>query len=59
MKRFMLRVREKGPSSEQSGTIREIEAGKIICLAQNYPKHAAEMKSTPPKLPYFFLKPTT
>lgn len=36
-----------------------MEAGKIICLAQNYPKHAREMKSTPPKLPYFFLKPGT
>lgn len=49
---FQLRVRyDEG--------IKEIEAGKIICLAQNYPKHAREMKSTPPKLPYFFLKPRT
>ncbi len=39
--------------------VEEIPAGKIICLAQNYPKHAEEMKSTPPALPYFFLKPTS
>jgi len=33
--------------------------GKIICLAQNYHKHAEEMSSTVPPLPYFFLKPDT
>lgn len=37
----------------------KVPVGKIICLAQNYPKHSAEMKSTPPPWPYFFLKPTT
>ena len=36
-----------------------LPVGKIICLAQNYPKHSAEMSSTPPPLPYFFLKPAT
>ena len=39
--------------------VTELQAGKIICLAQNYPKHASEMKSTLPALPYFFLKPGT
>ncbi len=41
------------------GSQKKIKAGKIICLAQNYYKHAKEMNSTLPKLPYFFLKPTT
>ncbi len=36
-----------------------LPVGKVICLAQNYPKHSAEMKSTPPPWPYFFLKPAT
>lgn len=49
---FMLQI-------EDDAGITELEAGKIICLAQNYPKHASEMKSTPPALPYFFLKPGT
>lgn len=52
MTHFILTINEGADS-------REIEAGKIICLAQNYPKHANEMKSTPPALPYFFLKPGT
>jgi len=37
----------------------KIPVGKIICLAQNYHKHAEEMRSTVPPLPYFFLKPAT
>jgi acylpyruvate hydrolase len=57
MSGFMLKVR--GIDGTNGGGITEIEAGKIICLAQNYPKHAAEMKSTLPALPYFFLKPGT
>jgi acylpyruvate hydrolase len=32
---------------------------KIVCLLKNYEAHAVEMKSTPPKEPDFFLKPTT
>lgn len=36
-----------------------IPVGKVICLAQNYHKHAVEMRSTVPPLPYFFLKPGT
>ena len=42
-----------------TGPATEIPIGKIICLAQNYPKHSAEMNSTPPPWPYFFLKPAT
>lgn len=37
----------------------EISVGKIACLLRNYRAHAAEMKSAPPKEPYFFLKPAT
>lgn len=49
---FRLKVR-------RGEAIEELDAGKIICLAQNYPKHIEEMKSTRPDLPYFFLKPET
>ena len=41
------------------GTEKRIKVGKIICLGQNYPKHAKEMGSRAPSLPHFFLKPTT
>ena len=41
------------------GSDKQLPVGKIICLAQNYPRHSAEMKSTPPAWPYFFLKPST
>jgi acylpyruvate hydrolase len=37
----------------------ELKVGKIICLLRNYRAHAAEMKSAPPKEPYFFIKPST
>lgn len=37
----------------------EVKVGKIICLLRNYRAHAAEMKSEPPKEPYFFIKPST
>jgi 2-keto-4-pentenoate hydratase/2-oxohepta-3-ene-1,7-dioic acid hydratase in catechol pathway len=55
MNRFHLRLRSNDSVKER----KELEAGKVICLAQNYPKHAHEMKSTPPALPYFFIKPTS
>ena len=32
---------------------------KIVCLLKNYEAHAAEMKSSAPKEPDYFLKPTT
>jgi len=41
------------------GSDETIAVGKVICLAQNYHKHAVEMRSTVPPLPYFFLKPRT
>lgn len=41
------------------GSPEPIPAGKILCIGQNYPAHAKEMQSTPPKEPVFFLKPTT
>lgn len=37
----------------------DVTVGKIVCLLRNYRAHAAEMKSAPPKEPYFFLKPST
>lgn len=37
----------------------DVKVGKIICLLRNYRAHAAEMKSEPPKEPYFFIKPST
>ncbi|MFH0815616.1 MAG: fumarylacetoacetate hydrolase family protein [Methanobacteriota archaeon] len=37
----------------------EVRVGKIVCLLRNYRAHAAEMKSAPPKEPFFFLKPST
>jgi acylpyruvate hydrolase len=37
----------------------EVAVGKIVCLLRNYGAHAAEMRSAPPKEPYFFLKPST
>ncbi len=36
-----------------------IQVSKLICLAQNYKRHALEMGSTPPELPFFFFKPAT
>ena len=41
------------------GSHQIVEIGKFICLAQNYHKHAVEMNSTLPPLPYFFLKPNS
>ncbi|MCS7297033.1 MAG: fumarylacetoacetate hydrolase family protein [Bacteroidia bacterium] len=32
---------------------------KIICIARSYPLHAAEMGTSPPQKPIFFLKPST
>lgn len=37
----------------------DVKVGKIVCLLRNYRAHAAEMKSEPPKEPYFFIKPST
>ena len=36
-----------------------LPVGKIIGVGQNYARHAAEMKSTPPGEPMLFLKPST
>jgi len=33
------------------------DLGHIICLGQNYKRHAKEMGSEPPDIPYFFYKP--
>ena len=52
MRNVLLRGPEPYPATGMA-------VGKIICLAQNYPKHSAEMRSTPPPWPYFFLKPVT
>jgi 2-keto-4-pentenoate hydratase/2-oxohepta-3-ene-1,7-dioic acid hydratase in catechol pathway len=41
------------------GSQESIQVSKVICLAQNYKRHAKEMGSTPPELPYFFFKPST
>lgn len=36
-----------------------IRPGKLICVGQNYAKHAAEMGSAVPEQPVLFLKPST
>ncbi len=36
-----------------------LPVGKIIGVGQNYARHAAEMKSSPPAEPMLFLKPST
>ena len=38
---------------------RKYTVGKVLCLAQNYAKHAKEMGGTPPPAPVIFLKPST
>lgn len=38
---------------------KEFAVGKILCLGQNYAKHAKEMGSSPPSSPIIFLKPST
>lgn len=38
---------------------REIQIGKIVCLAKSYKKHAQEMKSDITEDPLFFLKPAS
>ncbi len=47
----MVDVRVRGGGS--------VKVGKIVCLLRNYRAHAAEMKSAPPREPFFFLKPAT
>ena len=36
---------------------KQVDIGKIICLARTYQKHAQEMKTTVPEDPLLFLKP--
>lgn len=36
-----------------------VKPGKLLCIGRNYAKHAAEMKSSVPKQPMVFLKPST
>lgn len=38
---------------------KEVEIGKIVCLARTYRKHAEEMGSTVPDEPLIFLKPAS
>ena len=38
---------------------RKYTVGKVLCLAQNYAKHAKEMGGIPPPAPVIFLKPST
>ncbi len=39
--------------------MRDINIGKIVCLARTYKKHAEEMKSELPENPLLFLKPAS
>jgi acylpyruvate hydrolase len=39
------------------GSPAPIPVGKIVCIGQNYAKHAKEMNFDLPKVPVFFLKP--
>ncbi|KAI1431702.1 hypothetical protein GGR50DRAFT_43462 [Xylaria sp. CBS 124048] len=34
-------------------------AGKVVCIGRNYADHIAELNSTRPKQPFYFLKPTS
>lgn len=36
-----------------------VRPSKLLCIGQNYAKHAAEMKSAVPEEPVIFLKPST
>lgn len=38
---------------------KKIRVGKVVALAKNYVAHAAEMKSSAPPKPVFFIKPST
>jgi 2-keto-4-pentenoate hydratase/2-oxohepta-3-ene-1,7-dioic acid hydratase in catechol pathway len=38
---------------------RVLNIGKLICLARTYKKHAEEMKSEIPKVPFLFFKPAS
>jgi 2-keto-4-pentenoate hydratase/2-oxohepta-3-ene-1,7-dioic acid hydratase in catechol pathway len=42
-----------------AGSGESVAVGKVICLLRSYEAHAAEMKSTVPAEPEFFLKPST
>ena len=37
----------------------QVHVGKILCIGQNYARHAAEMDAQVPKQPVVFLKPPT
>lgn len=52
MREFFLKIQNEN-SKEY------LKPAKVICIAQNYPKHAEEMKSSIPRYPYFFIKPDT
>ncbi|ARA92802.1 isomerase/hydrolase [Rhodothermaceae bacterium RA] len=41
------------------GQASAIRPGKLLCIGQNYARHAAEMKSRVPDKPMIFLKPST
>jgi 2-keto-4-pentenoate hydratase/2-oxohepta-3-ene-1,7-dioic acid hydratase in catechol pathway len=38
---------------------KKLKVGKVVALAKNYVAHAAEMKSSAPPKPVFFIKPST
>ena len=40
-------------------TNKELQIGKLVCLARTYKKHAHEMKSEIPEKPILFLKPAS
>lgn len=41
------------------GLDKPVGVGKILCIGQNYARHAAEMNSEPPAEPMVFFKPST
>lgn len=41
------------------GSVEQFEIRKLICIGRNYADHAKEMKADVPKVPMFFLKPST
>jgi len=43
----------------KNGYAKELQIGKIICLARTYKKHAEEMQSALPREPIVFLKPSS
>lgn len=43
----------------KDGIQRNISIGKLVCLARTYKKHAKEMNSEIPKVPFLFFKPSS